>query len=152
MKPGFCACGQPRCLGQRYCRKCRRQYQKEYRRRKKAEAEFLQIQAKDNPATRAQFEAKSRSRWVLVQREDGADFPGTVTGFLPSGQLQVLDTEGRIHVTRLEHVVPDIARAVWDDERVGSVSRGRQPAQNPFRIQEKKPNAKCANHSGHRQI
>jgi hypothetical protein len=118
----------------------------------KAEAEFLQVQAKDNPATRAQFEAKSRSRWVLVQGEAGSDFPGTVTGFLPSSQLQVLDTEGRIHVTRLEHVVQDIARAVWDDERVGSVSGDQPLAQNPFRIQEQKPNAKSANHSGHRQI
>ena len=59
------------------------------------------------------------ARWVLVQQEDGSDFPGTVTGFLPSGQLKVLDTYGTIHVTSLEHVVQDLARAIHDDKHTG---------------------------------
>jgi hypothetical protein len=81
--------------------------------------ETLQALAIDNPVTRAQFESRSKSRWVLVQQEDGSDFPGTVTGFLPSGQLKVLDTYGTIHVTSLEHVVQDLARAIHDDKHTG---------------------------------
>jgi hypothetical protein len=132
----LCACGQPRCRGQRFCRKCRREYQTEYRRRKKSALESLQVLAVDHPATRALFEAKSKSRWVLVQGEDGSDFPGKVIGFLPSGQLQVLDTDGTAHVATVEKVVQDLARVIDEDERIGSGMRqaigSHDPAQRTF--------------------
>src|SRR6266404_2594484 len=69
-----CACNGPRAAGQGPCRKCRREYQRAYRKAHQQKVQrwrrILEIMTVDNPATRAQFEAQSQTRFVVVLGKD----------------------------------------------------------------------------------
>jgi hypothetical protein len=110
-----CECNGPRSAGQGPCQKCRREYQRAYREADKQYVQrwrrIVEILTTDNPATRAQFEAKSRSRFVVVLGDGSKQiYTATVTAFHMGGYLTVVDYFGRSHSARLEGVVEDVGR------------------------------------------
>ena len=110
-----CACNGPRVAGQGPCRKCRREYQRGYRKAHQQQIQrwqrILEIMTVDNPATRAQFEAKSRSRFVVVLGDGSKQvYTAKVTAFQIGGYLTIVEYGGRSHSVRLETVVEDVGR------------------------------------------
>ena len=111
-----CVCDGPRSPGQKPCRKCRREYQRAYRQARRQQLQrwqrIMELMTLDNPATRAQFEAMSRTRtrFVVVQDESGSVSTAKVTAFQMRGYLTVVDERGVSQSVRLDQVIPDVGR------------------------------------------
>src|SRR5438045_2923114 len=98
----LCACGSPRRPGAFDCKKCHREQMRRSRMHRREQWEHLQRAVEsltiDNPETREKFQARSKSRWVVVlaDRDDEAeDCTGTVTAFHPLAMVPEVDRDGQ---------------------------------------------------------
>src|SRR4051794_25175574 len=88
-----------------------------------------EIMTTDNPATRAQFEAKARTRFVVVLGDGSKQiYPTKVTAFHMRGYLTVVDPVGRSHTVRLEHVVEDAGWAESEPSLEFELGESRLPS------------------------
>jgi hypothetical protein len=114
-----CACNGPRSPGQSPCQECRRKYHRWYRAARKQRLQrwqrILEILTVDNPATRAEFEAKARRPFVVITDPgSGRIRTAKVVSFHMGRRVTVVDGHGRFHSVPLACVDEDVGRFEFD--------------------------------------
>lgn len=113
-----CKCGKPPRPGQRNCHDCHNSSMKRYRLKTRLGVERLMLAfdklTTSNDATKAAFNTKCQSPWVIIQGANGApDISGIVVGFLPERVLRVMDDHGEIRITSVDQIEEDVHRRIY---------------------------------------
>lgn len=116
----YCKCGAPARPGQRNCRACKNAATQRSALKRKLNVQRLELTVRhlsfENPATQSAFEAKFKTRAVVVRREDpDQDITGHVVGFLPERRVKILDDFGEVHYVHLDRVIEDRGRGLSEE-------------------------------------